>query len=224
MAKINIRGDIVVNEFKRFYDWLGWDCVCPRDVQDIIDSAAHDEPLDVYINSPGGIVEAGQEIYTALRGDPRVSIHITGQACSAASFIAMAGHCDITPVGLMMVHCASMGDVSGNHNDMERAAQCLSATDSAIAAAYAEKSGMSVRDALKLMEKETWLTANQCVGLKLVDGITPETAPTAQISASFGGIRLTQEDMEKVNKEIEEEKAQKSRKAALLEDLDFFGV
>ena len=123
MAKINIRGDIVVNEYKRFYDWLGWDCVCPRDVQEIIDSAAHDEPLDVYISSPGGIVEAGQEIYTALRGDPRVSIHITGQACSAASFIAMAGHCDITPVGLMMVHCASMGCVSGNHNDMERAAQ-----------------------------------------------------------------------------------------------------
>ena len=61
MAKINIRGDIVVNEYKRFYDWLGWDCVCPRDVQEIIDSAAHDEPLDVYINSPGGIVEAGQE-------------------------------------------------------------------------------------------------------------------------------------------------------------------
>ena len=36
MAKINIRGDIVLNEHKRFYDWLGWDCVCPRDVQDIV--------------------------------------------------------------------------------------------------------------------------------------------------------------------------------------------
>ena len=224
MAKINIRGDIVINEYKRFYDWLGWDCVCPRDVQDIIDAAAEDEPLDVYINSPGGIVEAGQEIYTALRGDPRVNIHITGQACSAASFIAMAGHCDITPVGLMMVHCASMGCVSGNHNDMERAAQCLTATDNAIAAAYAEKSGMSVRDALKLMEKETWLTANQCIGLKLVDGITPETAPTAQIAASIGGIRLTKEDMDKVNQAIAEEKAQKDREKALLEDLDFFGV
>lgn len=224
MAKINIRGDIVINEYKRFYDWLGWDCVCPRDVQEIIDSAAHDEPLDVYINSPGGIVEAGQEIYTALRGDPRVSIHITGQACSAASFIAMAGHCDITPVGLMMVHCASMGCVSGNHNDMERAAQCLSATDNAIAAAYADKSGMSVRDALKLMEKETWLTANQCIGLKLVDGITPETAPTAQIAASIGGIRLTKEDMEKVDQAIKEQAQKESREKALLEDLDFFGV
>lgn len=224
MAKINIRGDIVLNEHKRFYDWLGWDCVCPRDVQDIIDAAAHDEPLDVYINSPGGIVAAGQEIYSALRGDPRVSIHITGQACSAASFIAMAGLCDITPVGLMMVHCASMGYVSGNHNDMERAAQCLTATDNAIAAAYAEKSGMSVRDALKLMERETWLTANQCIGLGLVDGITPETAPTTQIAASFGGIRLTKEDMEKVDQAIKEQAQKESREKALLEDLDLFGV
>lgn len=223
MAKINIRGDIVVNELKRFYDWLGWDCVCPRDVQDIIDAAAHDEPLDVYINSPGGIVEAGQEIYTSLRGDPRVNIHITGQACSAASFIAMAGHCDITPVGLMMVHCASMG-AYGNHRDMEQAAQCLSATDSAIAAAYAEKSGMSVKDALRMMEKETWLTANQCIGLKLVDRITPESAPTAEATASCGGIRLTQEDIDKVNKEIAEKDDAEKRRKALLEDIDFFGV
>ena len=124
----------------------------------------------------------------------------------------------------MMVHCASMGYVSGNHNDMERAAQCLTATDNAIAAAYAEKSGMSVRDALKLMERETWLTANQCIGLKLVDGITPETAPTAQIAASFGGIRLTKEDMEKVDQAIKEQAQKESREKALLEDLDFFGV
>ena len=96
--------------------------------------------------------------------------------------------------------------------------------DNAIAAAYAEKSGMSVRDALKLMEKETWLTANQCIGLKLVDGITPETAPTAQIAASFGGIRLTKEDMEKVDQAIKEQEQKESREKALLEDLDFFGV
>ena len=83
---------------------------------------------------------------------------------------------------------------------------------------------MSVRDALKLMEKETWLTANQCIGLGLVDGITPEAAPTAQIAASIGGIRLTKEDMDKVDQAIAEEKAQKAREKALLEDLDFFGV
>ena len=224
MAKKNIYGDIVPNEYKRFYDWLGWDCVCPRDVQSVIDSAAHDENLDVYINSPGGIVAAGQEIYTALRGNPRVSIHITGQACSAASFIAMAGYSDITPVGLMMVHCASMGDVSGNHNDMEQAAQCLTATDNAIAAAYAEKSGMSVRDALKLMENETWLTANQCIRFRLVDRIIPEKVLTKQTAATIGGIRLTKEDMDKVNQAMERKDNKGIREKALLEDLDLFGV
>ena len=220
MAKINIRGDIIINEWKWFYDYLGWDGVCPRDVQQIIDAAEHDEPLDVYINSPGGIVEAGQEIYTALRGDPRVNIHITGQACSAASFIAMAGHCDITPVGLVMVHCASMG-ASGNHNDMERAAQELSATDRAIANAYVTKSGMELKEALRMMEKETWLTANQCLELGLVDAITPENAPAAKTAAMIGGVRLTDEIMQQVNEEI---KAKETKRNAILADLDLYGV
>ncbi len=220
MAKINIRGDIIINEWKKYYDYLGWDAVCPRDVQDIIDAAERDEPLDVYINSPGGIVEAGQEIYTALRGDPRVNIHITGQACSAASFIAMAGHCDMTPVGLMMVHCASMGGVFGNHNDMERAAQELSATDEAIAAAYVAKSGMDLKAALRMMEKETWLTANQCIELGLVDEITPEEAPTMK-AAALGGVRLTEEAMRNVDAEI---KATAGRKKEILSDLDDFGI
>lgn len=221
MAKINIRGDIIVNEWKWAYDYLGWDAVCPRDVQQIIDAAEHDEPLDVYINSPGGIVEAGQEIYTALRGDPRVKIHITGQACSAASLIAMAGHCDITPVGLVMVHCSSLGYVSGNHNDMERAAQELSATDRAIANAYVTKSGMDLKEALRMMEKETWLTANQCLELGLVDAITPENAPAAKTAAMIGGVRLTEEIMQQVNEEI---KAKETKRNAILADLDLYGV
>lgn len=228
MAKINIKGDIIINDFKWFYDWFELESTCPKDVQDIIDAAADDEPLDVYINSPGGIVEAGQEIYTALRGNPRVSIHITGQACSAAGFIAMAGHCDITPVGLLMVHCASIGHVSGNHNDMEQAAAMLKSTDRAIAQAYVDKSGMTLEAAIRMMEKETWLTANQCVELGLADGIMPETAPTAQAAAAIGGIRLTPEMMEQAKAEKkaaeEKEKAEADRRKNILSDLEDFGV
>ena len=49
-----------------------------------------------------------------------VKIFVTGQACSAASIIAMAGHCSMTPTSLMMVHCVSTG-ARGNHSDMEHA-------------------------------------------------------------------------------------------------------
>jgi len=222
MAKINIKGDIIYNEWKKYYDHYGWDGVCPRDVQTIIDKAEHDEPLDVYINSPGGIVEAGQEIYTALRGDPRVNIHITGQACSAASFIAMAGHSDISPVGLLMVHCASVGFCGGNHNDFQKVADALTVIDKAIANAYVTKSGMELEKAIRLMERETWLTANQCVEYGLIDEITPVDAPTApSAAAAYGEIRLTKELIEKAENEMKE---LENRKNALIEDLDDYGV
>ncbi len=221
MAKIDIRGDIIVNEWKRFYDWLEWDSTCPRDVQTIIEAAEHDEPIDVYINSPGGIVEAGQEIYTALLGDPRVNIYITGQACSAASFVAMAGHCSMTPVGLMMVHCASMC-AHGNHNEMEAAARELTTTDRAIANAYATKSGMDIEKALRMMERETWLTANQCVELGLVDEIIAEGTVTAK-AAAFDGVRLTPEIMQKAEAEMQKAEANETRKNEILADLYRFG-
>lgn len=226
MARINIKGDIVIDRYKKFYDWLGWDCTCPKDVTDIIEAAQNDEPLDVFINSPGGIVEAGQEIYTALLGDPRVNIYITGQACSAASFIAMAGHCEMSPVGLMMVHCASM-HAGGNHNDLERAVRELKTTDKAIAQAYALKSGMTLEKAIGMMEEETWLTSKQCVELGLADGIMHDETQITQAAAASQGLKLTPEIMAKVQADMKAEAEKKAeadnRRQTILADIDRFG-
>ena len=223
MAKINIKGDIVTNEYKRFYDYLSWDSTCPKEVQDIIDAAEADERIDVYINSPGGFVSAGTEIYSALRGDPRAHIHIVGMACSAASVIAMAADSDITPPGQLMVHCASVSGVSGNHHDMKRAEQALRSTDAAIANAYVVKSGQPLEEIMRLMERETWLTANECVEMGLIDRITEEAPPLEAVAAS-GGIRMTDEVMEMVRREMAKKKADDEARAKLLEDLDSFGV
>lgn len=226
MAVINIIGDIIPNEWQKFYDHYGWDGCCPRAVKDAIDKASAGEQIDVYINSGGGVVTSGQEIYTALRGDSRVSIHIIGQACSAASFIAMAGKCDMSPVAMMMVHCASLGYVSGNHNDMETAARQLRTVDRAIAQAYVDKSGMTLEDAIKLMERETWLTANQCVEFGLADGITPAGEPTEglAVAAAYGAPRLTQELIERAEREMADADRREAEKNKLLEDLDAYGV
>ena len=224
MAAINIKGDIITNDYKKYYDYFQWDGTCPNDVQAVLDAAEQDEPIDVYVNSPGGIVQAGQEIYTALRGNPNVSIHVTGEACSAASFIAMAGKSDITPVGLLMVHCAATY-ADGNHSDMERAASMLKTVDSAIAHAYAEKSGMSLENAVDLMENETWLNAKQCVELGLIDSIMTEAeAPARQIAASVGRIKLNPEMIEQAEKEMAQKSALEDARKQLLESLDNYGV
>ena len=115
---LKINGDIVGNEWKDIYDWFGIECSTPKDVEKALSELPKGDRLQVKINSGGGEVMAGQEMYTMLRARSDVDIEVESLAASAASVIAMAGHCTISPVGMLMIHCVSAGWVSGNHRDM----------------------------------------------------------------------------------------------------------
>ena len=223
MSEIQIKGDIVVNEYREFYDWFGWECTCPQTVKDIIDATPENELIDVYINSPGGHVTAGQEIYSLLRQDKRTRIHIQGMACSSASIIAMAGHSDMSPVAMLMVHNVS-GGASGDFHEMEKAQRELKSMNEALAGAYAEKTGMDMQKLLQLMDKETWLTANQCIEMGFVDEIDKPAQTNMYVNAYESGLRMTDEMLNKAKSEMA--KASENEKIAkqLIEDLDMYGV
>lgn len=176
--RINIRGVMVPNDYKCYYDYFGEDCTCPADIQKVMDAFADGDEIEVYINSPGGVIDVGSEIYTLLRSrKDNVKIYITGEACSAASIAAMSAHCEMSPTALMMVHCVSSG-ARGNHSDMEKMAEVLRTADKALCTAYMAKAGMSEADALAMMEHETWLTADQAKEKGLIDGIMFEDSQT----------------------------------------------
>lgn len=169
--KLNITGDIIPNDNKWVYDWLGYDGVCPRDVQSLIDKAMG-QPLEVYINSGGGDIFAGSEIYEALRTyQGEVHIHVVGVAASAASVIACAGKSDIAPTAMMMVHNVSSA-ARGDYNVMDHTSEVLQKANKAIAAAYVEKTGKPEAEVLKMMDRETWLTGKEAVEAGLVDAIS----------------------------------------------------
>lgn len=199
--RINIRGSIIPNDYKWFYDWLEEDSACPRDVQSVLDKATPGDDIDVYINSPGGVIDVGSEIYTLLRQASAVydvEIYITGEACSAASVIACAAHSSMAPTALMMVHCVSSG-ILGNHSDMEHMAEVLRTADRALCTAYTAKAGMTEEEALQMMEEETWLTAAQAKDRGLVDEIMFEEPEALPMTAAAGLFRLpTAEQMERV--------------------------
>lgn len=174
MAKLKIVGDIISNDSKWIYDWLEYDCTCPRDVEKAINEA-NGEKLEVEINSGGGEIFAGSEIYGLLRNYGNVEITVTGLAASAASVIAMAGHCKMYPTAMMMVHNVSTG-ARGDHNVMKHTAQTLETANEAIASAYVGKTGMSMDDALALMNVETWFSAQQAKEKGLVDEVMFENA------------------------------------------------
>ena len=168
--RVDIRGPMIPNDYKFYYDFFGEDSTCPRDVQKVIDALVDGDEVEVYINSPGGVIDVGSEIYTLLRNQKNITIYITGEACSAASIVAMAGYCVMAPTALMMVHCVSSG-ARGNHSDMEHAAEVLRTADRALCTAYMAKTGMTEEEALDMMEHETWLTTAQARERGMVDEI-----------------------------------------------------
>lgn len=214
--RVDVRGVIVPNEYKEWYDFWGEDCTCPKDIQDAVNNLPDGENLDVYINSPGGEIASGSEIYTILRACDRVKIHITGQAHSAASIVAMSGWSEMSPTALMMVHCVSTIGV-GNHNDFEHTAEVLRSADEALCTAYTAKSGMTKEDALSMMEHETWMTAEKAKEKGLVDAIMFEETGAAPMAAASGVFRLpTKAQMEQLHRQkLENSKEKKLAKVQL---------
>ena len=84
MKSVNVKGTIVSNDDQWIYDWFGMDATSPKSVNDAIIEANGDD-LEVEINSGGGDVFAGSEIYTTLKAySGNVTTKIVGLAASAA--------------------------------------------------------------------------------------------------------------------------------------------
>lgn len=214
MAVVKIKGDIVPNKDKWIYDWLGWEATCPEDIESVIAGMSPGEELEVHINSGGGSVWAGQEIYTMLKRRTDVVIEIQSMAGSAAGVVAMAGKNRISPIGMIMIHNVSMSGASGDYHAMEKNVEILKQMNAAMAEAYTEKSGMELKEVLKLMDRETWLTANQCLEYGFVDEIMTDRV---SFTNAVQGMRLTEE----IRKQVMEEK---NKKEELIKDLDMYGV
>lgn len=161
MKALNVKGTIISNSQKGIYDYLKWESTAPKD---ILPQLTGSDPIQVNVNSGGGLVSAGDEIYTALRDYAgKVIINIVGMAASAASLIAMAGdEVNISPVGQIMIHNVS-ASADGDYHDMDSVSAALQAANSALANGYAAKTGKSKDEILALMDKTTFLDADSAI-------------------------------------------------------------
>lgn len=203
MLRIDIKGCIVSDDVAWIYDFFGMQYCCPKHVNDTISSAGG-ERLDIYINSGGGDIFAGSEIYSAIRsysGD--VNIHVVGIAASAASVIACAAQSDISPTAMMMVHNVS-SCAEGDYHDMDKESEVLKKANETIANAYVMKSGMQMQDALAMMDKETWLSAHDAVSKGLIDKVSE--SQNLQLVASIGSGMLPKAVIDKMKNQRQEGK------------------
>jgi ATP-dependent Clp protease, protease subunit len=199
MAKVSIKGVIVSNDDKMIYDFFDMDSTSPRDLDNAL-SQANGENVEVEINSPGGDVFAGSEMYYLLKEySGKVTSKIVGLAASSASFIPMASdRVLISPVGQVMIHNA-WSAARGDYRDMEHNAKVLKGINETITNAYSLKSGLAKDELLNMMDEETWLTPQEAVEKGFADEIMYSDI---KIAASVTGNMLPQEVIEKVRNQF----------------------
>ncbi len=164
--------DFVDGEFKRSETSAEY-------FKDELESRKDITRINLYINSYGGSVFEGTAIYNQLKRHPaHKTVYIDGFACSIASVIAMAGDEIIMPKNtMMMIHNMWMCAV-GNASELRKAADDLDAINAAGRQAYLDKAGNKLEELTlaEMMDKETWLTAEQCLEYGLADRIADREA------------------------------------------------
>ncbi len=157
-----------------------WKVVCPQDIRDAIANTPQGDTLTLEINSGGGSLYAGFEMYSLLAGaDIPTRAEVQSLAGSAAS-ILLAGvkTACCSPVGQVMIHLPSTV-TAGNEIVHKESMGMLQAATESIINAYAAKCGDKItRDALKAkMTAETYLTAQQALEIGLIDEILGSSQP-----------------------------------------------
>jgi ATP-dependent protease ClpP protease subunit len=144
------------------------------------------EPLHVHINSDGGDIIEGNEIYNALiehKGEVRVTIGAL--AASIASVIAMAGdEIEIAENGMLMIH-NPWTMLVGDSEELRKVAKTLDDFKAGIVKAYQRQTNLSQAEISALMSDETWFTAEEAEQLGFVDSITPGDKADTERAKNF---------------------------------------
>lgn len=123
------------------------------------------QPLDIYINSPGGSVFAGLAIYNQLaRYNGVKTAYIDGIAASIASVISMAAGKIVMPGNTQMMIHRAWQFTWGNAQELRKTADDLDKADESIMQVY-EGAGASRETIQPLIDAETYLTAQQTADL-----------------------------------------------------------
>jgi ATP-dependent Clp protease protease subunit len=167
------------------FSWWG-DEVTPKQFKKDLDDLGDISQLNVYINSSGGDVFAGQAIYTMIRRHKAsVTVYVDGLAASIASVIAMAGDKVIMAKGSMMMVHNPWTIAIGNASEFRKIADDMDKiTDSVIIPAY-ERSGQEVDEIKALLDAETWLSDQEAVDLGFADEIEETKMMAASVSEKF---------------------------------------
>jgi len=130
--------------------------------------------IDLYINSPGGVVSSGLAIYDTMQYiKSPVSTLCMGMAASMGSFLLMAGEPGkriALPNARIMLHQPS-GGFRGQASDIERHAEDIIATKRKLNELYAKHCGRTYEEVERTLDRDNFMSAEDAKAWGIVDHV-----------------------------------------------------
>lgn len=144
-----------------------------------LESENPDKDINIYINSPGGVITSGLSIYDTMRFiKPDVSTMCIGQAASMGAFLLSAGTKGkryVLPNSRVMIHQPS-GGTQGQASDIEIQAREILYLRERLNKMLAEHTGQSLERITKDVERDYFLSAEAAKEYGLIDAIVERRA------------------------------------------------
>ncbi|MDA0264236.1 MAG: ATP-dependent Clp protease proteolytic subunit [Chloroflexi bacterium] len=133
-----------------------------------------DKGINLYINSPGGVISAGLAIYDTMHLiKPEVSTICIGMAASMATILLSGGQKGkryVLPNSTVHMH-QPLGGAQGQASDIEIAAREIIRLQDKIRTMLSENTGQTYDKIARDTDRDYYLTAEQALEYSLVDEI-----------------------------------------------------
>ena len=137
-------------------------------------SAENDDPITIYISSPGGHVESGDVIYDMIKFiKPEVRIIGTGWVASAATNIYLAAQKEnrySLPNTRYLVHQPSGGS-QGVATDIKIQAEQIVKTKARINKIIADETGRSIEQVEQDTDRDYWMSVEEAIEYGIVSKV-----------------------------------------------------
>jgi ATP-dependent Clp protease protease subunit len=135
--------------------------------------------INMYINSPGGVVTSGLAIYDTMQFvKPPVSTLCIGLAASMGSLLLTAGAKDMRfalPNARILLHQPS-GGFQGQASDIERHAEDIIKMKRRLNEIYVRHTGQDYQTIEKTLDRDYFLTAEESMKFGLIDKVLTDRA------------------------------------------------
>ncbi|MCG2587878.1 ATP-dependent Clp endopeptidase proteolytic subunit ClpP [Rhodohalobacter sp. WB101] len=139
-----------------------------------LDSQDTEKDINLYINSPGGVVSAGMAIYDTMQFvKSDVSTTCVGMAASMGAVLLTAGakgKRHALPHSRVMIH-QPLGGVQGQASDIEIEAQEIIRLKKELSSILAEHTGQPVDKVVEDSDRNKWMTSDEAKDYGLIDSV-----------------------------------------------------